>query len=76
MTIKESRKITRIIKRNTCKDLQLYPAEARVRDSVQNATKFMLKRDIRACRKAALEMYLSAMDCLHCFPLLTAVKIC
>ena len=33
-----------------------------MRGSGQNATKFMLKRDMRARRKAELGRYLSAMD--------------
>ena len=34
----------------------------RVRESSQNPTKFMLKRDTRASRKAELGRYLSAID--------------
>ena len=48
-------------------------AEARVRESGQNPTKFMLKRDTRASRKAELERYLSAIDWP---PLLSSLYCC
>ena len=43
-------------------DHNTFKAEARVRESGQNSTEFMLERDSRASRKAELGRHLSAID--------------
>ena len=43
-------------------DHNTFKVEARVRESGQNSTKFMLERDSRASRKAGLGRHLSAID--------------